>query len=93
MFKTVTQKVFTPNNPPPDSEDPFADLDAGIDADEYARLERTAPWLTAVISRLVRDGHTAETITSHLSRKYAHKWVEIQTIRAACRHAARELAG
>lgn len=72
-------------------ENLYEDLDAGLDADEFARLERTAPWLTEIICQLVSKRQTPEGISAHVFIHYPHQWITAQSIRAAARHAVREI--
>lgn len=69
----------------------YEDLDKKLDADEFAKLDRTTPWLTTLIRQLVQRGETPEDIVSHILGDRAHKWVEAQMIRIAARHAVREI--
>jgi hypothetical protein len=91
MQKLVEQAARETMKKTPEVSDLYNDLDAGLDADEYARLERTAPWLTEAISGLVRAGQTPQQVLTHVLKKQPHRWIEAQAIRCACRHVAREI--
>ena len=69
----------------------YDELDAGLDADEYARLDRTAPWLTGAIRKLVKAGQTPDEITAHLLVKRPYQWMRTNEIKAAARFVVREM--
>lgn len=64
----------------------YEQLDDGFDEKAFYELQRSAPPIIDAITALVEAGESPQEIKGHISRKYANRWLEAQTVEQAARY-------